>query len=59
MSQIDFTYLVDSLETDSTLRDSIREQARQVEREERTIQATLNRVQALTQRDSKDTIKHT
>lgn len=53
MSQIDFTYLVDSLETDSTLRESIREQSRQVEREERTIQASLNRVQALTQQDSR------
>ncbi len=53
MSQIDFSYLVDSLETDSSLRESIREQARQVEREERTIQASLNRIQALTQQDSK------
>lgn len=53
MSQIDFSYLVDSLETDSTLRESIREHARQVERDERTIQASLNRIQALTQKDSK------
>lgn len=52
MSTIDFTYLADTLETDSLLRESIREHARLVEREERTITANLNRIQALNQEQS-------
>lgn len=44
---VDFSYLATSLEQDGLLRESIREQARLVEREERTISASLNRIQAL------------
>ncbi|KDE08481.1 hypothetical protein MVLG_01262 [Microbotryum lychnidis-dioicae p1A1 Lamole] len=45
---VDFAYLHDSLQQDADLREKIRDAVRDVEREERAIQAVLNRVHSVT-----------
>lgn len=50
---IDFSYLRESLETDSALRETIRDAVRATEREERKCRAVLDRVHSVGKGDGK------
>lgn len=49
---VDFSYLQENLQSDSDLREQIREATRDVEREERRCQAVMNRVHSVGRADS-------